>query len=135
MLVSTTGKMDYTLAVFEQTNYKFGYDANHKNAKNYQCQSPGLFTVGNVVKINDIYAFIAGQTLASPSWNVYYLQYSFYEEDYLFKEVSWDVIKEVVNEDGTTTEIVPEWGLKYKAIPKRTSTNASLKWGANCLQI
>ena len=128
MLVSTSGKMDYTLAIYEKTKYKFGYDTGHKNANNYQCQSPGLFSVGNVVKINDTYAFIAGQTLASPSWKVYYLQYSFYDKDYLFKEVTWDVIKEVVNEDGTVSEIVPEWGLKYKAeYLKNTSSNATLK--------
>ena len=128
MLVSTTGKMDYTLAVYEQTQYKFGYDTNHKNAKNYQCQSPSLFSVGKVVKINDTYAFIAGQTLTSPNWKVYYLQYSFYENDYLFKAVTWDVIKEVANEDGTTTEIVPEWGLKYKAdYLKNTTSNVTLK--------
>lgn len=128
MLVSTTGKLDYTFAVYEKTGYKFGYDTGHNNAESYQSQSPGLFSVGNITKINDTYAFIAGQTLSSPSFKVYYLQYSFTDDDYIFQTVTWDVIKKVVNDEGVESEIVPEWGLKYKHdYLKNTTSNVSLK--------
>lgn len=129
MLVSTTGKMDYTDAIYSKTGYLFGYDSGHRNANSYQCQSPGLFSVGKIVKIGDTYAFIAGQTLSSPSWQVYYLNYDVLRGDYQFETATWDVIKKVTNDDGTQTEIVPEWGLKYKYdYLKNTSSNVSLKY-------
>lgn len=128
MLVSTTGKMDYTDAIYAKTGYKFGYDAGHTNANDYQCQSPGLFSVGNIIKINNTYAFIAGQTLSSPSWQVYYIKFDSMRGDYQFATATWDVIKTIKNSDGTKTEIVPEWGEKYKHdYLKNTQSNVLLE--------
>lgn len=129
ILVNNYGKMNYTDAVYDQTGYKFGHDSGHQDADDFQCQSPGLFTVGTVQKIGDTYAFVAGHTLTSPSWKVYYLKYDFDRKYYAFETVIWDVIKTNKNDDGSQTETVPQWGIDYKYnYLKNTSSNVLLKF-------
>ena len=84
MLVDLNGKMKYTDAIYSKTGYLFGHDSGHKDAADYQSQSAGLFSVGTVVKLNDTYAFIAGNTLYSPTWKVYYLKYDTSRKNYGF---------------------------------------------------
>ena len=129
ILVDKYGKMNYTDAVYDKTGYKFGHDSGHGDADDFQCQSPGLFTVSTVQKIGDTYAFVAGHTLTSPSWKVYYLKYDYDRKYYTFETASWDVIKTNKNEDGSQTEIVPKWGADYKYnYLKNTSSNVLLKF-------
>ncbi len=129
MLVTPTGKIQYTDAIYGQTGYLFGHDSGHVNAGDYQCQSPGLFSVGNVIKIKDTYAFIAGHTLASPSWKVYYIQYDLLRNEYSFATAKWDFIQTVTDEYGNTYEEIPQWGKEYKyQYLKNTPSNVLLKY-------
>lgn len=129
MLVDLNGKMKYTDAIYSKTGYLFGHDSGHKDAADYQSQSAGLFSVGTVVKLNDTYAFIAGNTLYSPTWKVYYLKYDASRKNYGFTEVTWDVIKKVTNESGKVEEIIPDWGKEYKhEYLKNTSSNVLLEY-------
>ena len=71
MLVDTLGRMEFTDAIYGKTGYLFGYDSD----PDFQSQSPGLFTVDEIIKINDTSAFKAGMTLTAPSWKIYFIKY------------------------------------------------------------
>ena len=125
MLVDTLGRMEFTDAIYGKTGYLFGYDSD----PDFQSQSPGLFTVDEIIKINDTYAFKAGMTLTAPSWKVYFIKYDTMQRKYAFSTAVWQHFETKLNEDGTTTEILPEWAIQYKyKYLKNTSSNVSLKY-------
>ena len=114
MLVDLNGGMDYTDAIYSKTGYLFGHDSGHVDQADFQAQSAGQFIVGDVVKVNDTYAFIAGNTLYSPTWKVYYLKYDTSRKEYQFETVTWKVIEKTTDESGKTVEILPDWAKEYK---------------------
>lgn len=129
MLIDTSGKMEYTDAIYSKTGYLFGYDSGHKNQADYQSQSAGLFSVGEVTKIGDTYAFIAGNTLNSPIWKVYYIKYDADRKEYTFENVSWNAFDKQTDDSGKITEIIPEWAVEYKReYLNNTSSNVLLKY-------
>ncbi len=129
MLIDTSGKMKYTDAIYSKTGYLFGHDSGHKNQGDYQSQSAGLFSVGEIVKLNDTYLFTAGNTLNSPVWNVYYINYNRERKEYSFDTVLWDMFPKHTDEFGVETVIVPDWAQDYKKkYLKNTSSNLLLEF-------